>query len=642
VPDVADQALTHPGVLWALAALAIIADLRPFPLAAPDRRVAPVFLSACFTVAILLLAGVRWAIVVQAAATAVAAVRLRLRPERALVLLAQFTFALIAAAAVLRALNAPAFHDSQRLTSADGLAFALAVGAWFVANYGVFLVWLRIRQVGSWRRIFTPTLGYSMLGTGAVVALAPIFVGAPTGWALPLLVIPILTVSQLAWLYSQQRQRLRYDSLTGLRSRQAFVDHVDDLARYHPSERFALMVLDLDRFRQINTTLGHAVGNRLLTTVADRLLQNVRATDTVARLGGDEFAILQPRVADACAAVAFADHLIEALAVPAIIEGEPIDIDASIGVTISPEHGRDSATLLRHAEVALFEAKQRVSTTAAVYTAKEDATAAMRWSLLTDPRRALQSPKHRNEVTFAYQPQVSLATGKVVAVEALLRWHHPERGLVNVGDILAAIEHSPIMAQLTERVIEDVLTQVARWNAAGISPRASINVSVRDLETPELLDTVTKALHAHEVPASQLTIEVTETALMAELQQAQTTLRELADLGVAISLDDFGTGYSSMSHLRRLPVHEIKIDSSFTTHIASDSDDRAIVRSIIDLGHDLGLRVVAEGVEDEETRCLLGKAGCDVVQGWLIARPMPSDQLPVWLADRSGSATSVA
>lgn len=627
--------LTHPGLFGALASLAILSDLRPFPLPSPSRRPAMVFLSVCFSFAILLVWGLGWAIAVQALATVTASLRLRLRLERVVVLLAQFSLALFAAEVALWALHEPPLRTGQSMTSTDGLALATAAAAWFVMNYAVFVIWLRVRRADSWRKIFTPVLGYGMLGTGAVLVLAPLFVGAPTGWALPLLLIPVLAVSQLAWLYNEEARRLRYDLLTGLPSRQAFIERVEELAAEQNSdgaepEGFALLVLDLDRLRQVNATLGHAVGSRLITASASRLSDNIRAADYLARLGGGEFAILQPGLADASAAMFFADHLAQVLATPAAIDGESIDIDVSIGVAMCPEHGRDSATLLRHAEAAMYQAKQRMATTA-VYTVEDDRTTAKRWSLLTDLRRALQARQPGDELTFAYQPQVSLRTGELVGVEALLRWHHPDRGLVAVEDIFLAAEHSPIMSQLTKRVVDDVVAQVSDWNLAGLNQRASINVSARDLETPDLVDNIRKALRRNDTLAAQLTVEITETALMAEIQQAQNTLRRLADLGVAIALDDFGTGYSSMAHLRRLPVNEIKIDRSFTSRIADDPDDRAIVRSIIDLGHDLGLRVVAEGVEDEQTQRLLAQAGCDVIQGWLIARPMPSAQLPAWL-----------
>lgn len=636
-PVLADQTLAHPGQFWALACLAILADLRPIPLADPARRPATVFLSVCFTFAILLVWGVGPAIAVQALATVIASLRLRLPFERAAVLMAQLVLALIAAGGVLAALHEPLFEPGQRMASPDGFALAAAAVTWFVVNYTIYVLWLRYRRLGSWRRVFTPMLGYGMLGTGAVLVLAPLFVGTSTAWTLPLLLVPVLAISQLAWLYNHQGQRLRYDTLTGLHSRQAFIDEVENLAAQYsaigntgPHERFALVILDLDRFRQVNTSLGHAVGNRLLTRVATRLADNVRAADSVARLGGDEFAILQPGVADTAAAMAFADHLARAFAIPAKIDGESIDIDASIGVAIFPDHGRDSATLLRHAEAAMFQAKQRVATTA-VYAAKDDRITAMRWSLLADLRRALQDADHRDELTFSYQPQLSLVTGEVVGVEALLRWQHPERGLVNVEEVFEAAEHSPIMAHLTSRAVGDVVAQLAEWNAAGLTQRASVNVSVRDLETPDLVDSITRALRAHNVRADRLTVEITETALMAELHQAQKTLRNLADLGVAVSLDDFGTGYSSMVHLRRLPVNEVKIDRSFVSNMTANRDDHAVVRSIIDLGHTLGLRVVAEGVEDEQTRLALIEAGCDIAQGWLIARPMAPEQLLAWL-----------
>jgi diguanylate cyclase (GGDEF)-like protein len=636
-----DLTVLQPALFWALACMAVIGDSGPFTVPGPPRRLANVFVSVCFSFAILLVWGLGWAIVVQTVAIVIASLRLRFGMERTLVHVAQFALALVAAAAALRALGHPSFEPGQRMTSLDGLAMAVAAASWFVVDYTVLVLWLRFREFRSWRHVFVPRLGYEMLSTGALLLLAPLLVGGPTGWALLLVLVPVIAVSQLAWLYNEQAEQLRRDSLTGLLSRRAITDEIDDLAAQQPHigesrshHRFALVLLDLDRFRQVNVTLGHAVGNRLLIAVAARLADSVRKTDLVARLGGDEFAIVQADVPDTCAALALADHVARILAAPADIDGHQIDIDASVGVALFPDHGQDTPTLMRHAEVAVYQVKHGLGTTA-IYTPEEDQAAARRLSLLADLRQALENPAHRDEIEFCYQPQVSIGTGKVVGAEALLRWHHPDRGLVNVEDIFQAAEHSPVMGQLTQRVVDDVVAQLARWNSTGLTQRAAINVSVRDLETPDLRNHISSALQLGHVQPRQLTVEITETALMGEIGSAQATLRNLADLGIVIALDDFGTGYSSMAHLRRLPVSEIKIDRSFTSRMAKDRDDSAIVRSIIDLGHDLGLHVVAEGVEDKQTYEMLAEAGCDIAQGWLIARAMPAEQFLDWLTKQN-------
>jgi EAL domain-containing protein (putative c-di-GMP-specific phosphodiesterase class I) len=288
---------------------------------------------------------------------------------------------------------------------------------------------------------------------------------------------------------------------------------------------------------------------------------------------------------------------------------------------------------MRHAEAAMYEAKHRNDTTA-VYKPGVEQTSAPRLSLLADLRLALEDLAYRDEINFFYQPQVAMKTGDVVAMEALLRWNHPRRGVVNVEDILQVAEHSPVMRQLTMRVVDDVVAQVAQWNIAGMSRRAAINVSARDLDTPDLVNHIRAALQWRQVPAAQLTIELTETALMAEIGPVKSNLRRLAELGVHIALDDFGTGYSSMANVQQLAVAEIKIDRSFIRRMVADHSDNTIVRSIIGLAHDLGMTVVAEGVEDEDTYDQLAEAGCDIAQGWFIARPMPAEQVLDWVADR--------
>ncbi|HEY2791642.1 MAG TPA: GGDEF domain-containing phosphodiesterase, partial [Micromonosporaceae bacterium] len=347
-------------------------------------------------------------------------------------------------------------------------------------------------------------------------------------------------------------------------------------------------------------------------------------------LGGDEYAIVAPEIETAADARELAGTIAAMLSVPVVLDGLSLDVGGSIGIAMYPAHGEDFAALMRHADVAMYDAKMR-GDAVAVYAPEADHNSPARLSLLADLRRALENPDS-TEVAFYYQPQVEMSTGLVVGVEALLRWHHPQRGLIDPEELIRVAEHSGVMRLLTMRVIDDVIAQLAKWRANGLVLRAAINVSVRDLHTGAIVDRLSDRLSHHDVQADMLQLEITEGALMADPRRVLTTLQRLHEVGIALSLDDFGTGYSSMQHLRRLPLAEVKIDRSFVLGMVDDSDDEAIVRSIIELAGALGLRVVAEGVEDDRTRRLLVAAGCHVAQGWFYARPMPADELAGWLS----------
>jgi diguanylate cyclase (GGDEF)-like protein len=430
----------------------------------------------------------------------------------------------------------------------------------------------------------------------------------------------------------------RIDRLTGLPNRRALENSVadresrrrQDRGTSRPDRQLALLLLDIDRFRNVNDALGHAAGDRLLVEVAQRLADAVPAHDLVVRVGGDEFAVLATRIDGAASARRIAGHLAEALDRPFAMDGQPVDVSASIGIALQPEQGSDGASLLQQAEAAMYDAKQR-GDQVAVYGPDAAHHSPDRLTLLADLRRALQADDGDDGITLFYQPQIAIATGEVVGVEALLRWRHPERGLVGPDELIRVAEPTPVMRLLTARVLREVVAQLALLRQAGRPVRAAVNVSVRDLHAGDIADRIHELLQRYAVPPDQLQLEITESALMADPHRVLDTITRLDRMGVAISLDDFGTGFSSLQHLRRLPISEVKIDRSFVLGMATDRGDAAIVRSVIDLAEALGLRVVAEGVEDEPTWRLLAAAGCHAAQGWFHARPMPAAELAVWL-----------
>jgi diguanylate cyclase (GGDEF)-like protein len=608
-----------PGAYWLIGVLAVVVDARPYVVA--NRRASSVILpSICFTFGIALAWGLVPALAVQLVAVAVAGARMRQPVRRTVHLAVQHAVATGAAAAVavlgsLRVSPHPEWDDA--------LLTVAAAGAWILARYG--LAALVALSVSGPRRRPSRRPGVEWLATAALLLLGPVVlataqVGLPF---VPLVLLALHAVHRMVRSAVESERAARVDTLTGLPNRRA----LDASVRERGTAR-ALLLLDLDRFRTVNDALGHRVGDRLLVEVAHRLAGVVPAHDLVVRLGGDEFAVLATRVESAPEARRIAHHLAEALNRPFALDGLPVDVSASIGIALQGASGGDSTTLLREAEAAMYDAKQR-GDQIAVHGPDAAHHSPDRLALLADLRRALR--EDAPGIMLFYQPQIAIATGEVVGVEALLRWQHPERGLVGPEELIRVAEPTPVMRLLTGRVLHDVVAQLAVWRDAGRPIRAAVNVSVRDLHAGDIADRVDDLLGEFGVPADLLQLEITESALMADPHRVLSTITRLDRRGVAISLDDFGTGYSSLQHLRRLPLAEVKIDRSFVLGMAGDRGDAAIVRSVIDLAEALGLRAVAEGVEDERTWRLLAEAGCHAAQGWFHARPMPPDELAEWL-----------
>ncbi|MFI8994236.1 putative bifunctional diguanylate cyclase/phosphodiesterase [Streptomyces sp. NPDC053542] len=466
----------------------------------------------------------------------------------------------------------------------------------------------------------------------ALVGIAPLIVvvAEHTPLLLPLFAVPLIALDSTLWIARARAEEQLRDPLTGLPNRQWLLERtwsaLDDAERV--GARAALVLIDLDRFRSVNDTLGHLAGDRLLLQIAERLRHALPRGAEAARLGGDEFAVLLPTADSLTSAQRVARSLVAALGSPLDLDGLTLVLEASAGVAVYPDHALDAEGLLRRADVAMYQAK-RDRSGVEVYEAKRDGNTPDRLGLLGDLRRALDA----GEVELHYQPKVRF-DGQVAGLEALVRWVHPDRGRVPPDEFIAIAESSGLMPRLTEYVLETALGQVARWRADGLEVPVAVNVSPRDVHTPGFAGAVAARLARHGVPPGSLQLEITEHVLLEDPQRAADTLNGLTGHGVKMSLDDFGTGYSSLVHLRRLPVSELKIDRSFVARLAVDTEDAEIVRCTLDLAHSLGLLVVAEGVEDDETWERLRDLGCDAVQGWLVAAAMPPDETTAWLRAR--------
>jgi diguanylate cyclase (GGDEF)-like protein len=417
----------------------------------------------------------------------------------------------------------------------------------------------------------------------------------------------------------RDRHQATHDSLTGLPNWVLLRDRLERSlsAAARSSGEVALLLIDLDRFKEVNDTLGHTYGDKLLCQVGPRLRSVLRDGDTVARLGGDEFAVLLPTVDGVAEAEAVAQRLSAALHRAFDVDGVILDVEASVGIVLSPWHGTDTEELLRNADIAMYVAKE-MKAGAVVFT-PEQVTAPSRLTVLGDLRRALDGDE---ELFLNYQPKYTLDGERIEGAEALLRWQHPLLGLIPPDEFIPIAEGTGIILRLTERVLGMALGQLRRWTDAGHVVPVAVNLSTRCLLDAGLPDLVERLLAEHGVPARLLRLEVTESAVMGDAARCMEVLQRLHDLGVKLSIDDFGTGYSSMAYLRRLPVDELKIDRSFVLGMCTTQQDAVLVRTAIDLGHNLGLTVVAEGVEGPQHVDALRELGCDIAQGYHYARPM--------------------
>lgn len=429
------------------------------------------------------------------------------------------------------------------------------------------------------------------------------------------------------------RHQAMHDALTGLPNRALLTDRLQQAVNEarRTGQSVALLVMDLDQFKEVNDALGHHHGDLLLVEIARRLEATIRECDTIARLGGDEFAVLLTVDADRDGAVAVAEKVGAALEQPFFVEELSLQTNASIGIALYPEHAEDAEELVRRADVAMYNAK-RGTPSYTVYAAEHDRSSVRRLTLLGELRRAIDL----DELVVYFQPTIDLRSGRAVRAEALVRWQHPEHGLMGPGEFIELAEVSGMIQPLTRWVCERAMLETKEWVDAGFDLGVSVNLSVRNLYDPDLVCWLQQAMEDSDLPEHLLTLEITESEVMEDPLVALDVLGRLRSMGVSTSIDDFGTGHSSLAYLKHLPIDEIKVDRSFVGGMGSDASDATIVRSIIDLGRNLGLGVVAEGVEDAETLHRLADLGCDRAQGYHIGRPMPASVLRSHLRRQPG------
>ena len=541
-----------------------------------------------------------------------------------------------------------------------GLAVLLAAIAGYVLNVLVVAGYASL-QTGTKIRDVVRELHVGVFGEFVIsymgLAFFSVLVALSTQsstiglWALAVFIAPLAFARQmfqrthslqkakdeLAVRQAENEYQALHDALTGLPNRVLFQQHLIDAIQHAESRGggVAVMLMDLDHFKEINDTLGHHFGDQLLREIGPRLSTVLREQDVMARLGGDEFGILLPDIPDQSVALGVASRLLEELELPVVVEGLALDVSGSIGVSLYPEQCANAESLLRRADVAMYAAKE-AGGGLELYAPEMDQHSPAQLTLVSRVRPALEN----GEMVMFYQPKVGLADGLVSGAEALIRWHHPEHGLVPPDEFIPLVEKTVLLRPLTAFVLATVLEQWRTWADRGIRLPVAVNISPRSLLDVELPDQIVEQLDRWEVPHAFLTLELTENFLMTESRRSAAVLDELAAIGVRLSIDDFGTGYSSLSHLKRLRVDEIKVDRSFVMQLQTNADDSLIVRGTVELGRIMGLRVVAEGVEDQATLDRLTDLGCDEAQGYHISKPLSIEDFDRWLSARTVEAVA--
>jgi diguanylate cyclase (GGDEF)-like protein len=629
------QALEAPRRFYLLFfLLVLLGELLPIKV---PRRDAEITTSTTFAFATLLCFGLPAAAVAQATGSLITDVARRRSAWRSAFNVAQYTLSYAAAGMVLTALSDVPQASEIPFGANDVPAMIAAAVAFFVVNNGLAGAASALADDAPVLLHLRDDLLFQASTAAVLLGLAPIVVVVAhfSVVLIPLMLLPLAAIYIGGWQAALNDHEALHDPRTGLPNRAYFRVLAEQAVRAREREagRLALMVLDLDRFKEINDGLGHRIGDELLREIGPRLGCTLSESCTVARLSGDEFAVLLPRVENPSEAVSVAERLTKALHSGFGIEGLDLEVGASIGIACWPEHGEDIDTLMRHADAAMYQAKQTRSGHA-IYRSLHGSASRDPLEMGAELRRAIQS----GQLEVHYQPQVQLSSGNVIGVEALARWPHPLRGQVPPADFIPLAEATGLIRTLTMSVLDSALAQWRAWRSAGIDLELAVNLSAGDLLDGSLPAGVQKLLERWAVPPERLTLEVTESTVIADSRGGAEVLACLSALGVRLAIDDFGTGYSSMSYLRTLPVNEVKIDRSFVMALGADRRDRLIVSSVVDLAHRLGLRAVAEGAESARTLEELELIGCDLVQGYELARPLPGGEVEAWMESRDEAA----
>src|SRR5215469_12101055 len=631
VPELAE----HP-LFWVLAAMIVLGEI--WPIVTPGRSAleAPVA-SVTFSFAALIAWGVPIAVLMRATATMLVFLGRGKALHRAGFNAAAATLSLAAGGGVLYLFRGAIKGIQPWVPSgADVWFILLAAAACFVMSFVLDTVAIALHAREPIGKTLLKALPYQAFVSLVLLATAPlvaVVIARRSALLVLLFAFPLAAIYVNAAISVQREHQAHHDELTGLANRKFMMRKLQSTLAQAASSgaKVGFLLLDLDRgLKEVNDTLGHAVGDRLLRLVAHRLTHSIRPGDLVARLGGDEFAVLLPSIKEASAAREVAARLRAAVAEPIRLEGMSFVIEVSIGIAMFPDDATADELLMQRADVAMYAAKQRRSGVER-FEADLDRNSPARLALFGELRRGLD----RGELELHYQPKVYLSDRRPAGVEALVRWRHPVRGMLGPADFLPVVQQSYLMREVTAFVIETAVAQAALWRQAGLDPQVSINVSGRDLLDTGLADIIGQCLARHSVSSDALVLEIDERVLTSEPAHALATAEALADIGVGLSLDDFGTGYSSLLRLKRLPFSEVKVDSSFIGRLLESPDDEVVVKSILDLAAALGIRSVAEGVESADVASALLAMGCVAAQGWHFARPMNAASATAWLIEHT-------
>ena len=642
LPGSGIPALLEQPLLWVIAALALLGEFKRIVTpgkSGPDAGA----VSVTFCFAALLYWGFPVAAVLRAITTLVVALTARQALFRAFFNAAQLILSLAAAAGVLAIAHVHPTPARPWVPAGSQLGVvALAAAAYFACNFVLVGVAAALHARASLLDTLRQALPYQSFVTLALLSAAPLAVVAMNRSVLLLLLflLPLSAIYANAAMSLNREYQALHDQLTGLPNRTLLLRRTGAALTQagRTGVKCGFLLLDLDRFKEVNDTLGHPLGDRLLQVIAYRLARSVRPGDMVARLGGDEFAVLLPAVRTVTVAREVAARLRAALAETVRLEGMTFEIEASVGIAMYPDDAATVEVLLQRADVAMYLAKER-RTGVETYVARADRYSLARLSLLGDLRRGID----RGEFELHYQPKVFLATGQAAGLEVLLRWQHPDRGLLGPAEFIPLAEQSFLMRELTGHVVQLALRQAAAWRRSGLVVQLAVNVSRRDLLGAGLAATIERELAAHGLPPGVLLLEISERALNREAPaDIAGGLNALQALGIEVSVDDFMTGYCSVGRLKEMSIGEVKIDPSFIATVASSPDTELIVRSAVHLLRGLGIRSVAEGVESPQVAASLRAMGCDVAQGWQFSRPLGAAAAAAWLARRHSAPVPAA